>query len=140
MLNYDNLDKTLQSASASDLARIVWQGAQHNPVLMKIAILHATFISTDTESALVDVVRETATIEDHVPYAEADAYCQILDEIIVLIKRTHDQGNSNRAIQLAETAVLAAANSSENIMDGDYWEMSLEELRTLLETLKSTTA
>lgn len=136
MLDFDNLDKTLVLGSKEDLARIVWQAAQHNPVMMKVANLHATFLSTKEESELTAAVRQAATIEDHVPYTEADAYCQIIDEVAVLVKRTADSGNLALAIQLAEMAISAGETSSENLIDGDYWQMSLEELLELSKFLK----
>jgi len=136
MLDSNNLDKMLMLASKEDLARIVWQTAQHHPVAMTVAILHATFLSTRDDAVLIEAVCEAATVEDHVPYTEADAYCQIIDEIAVLVKRTADSGNLALAIRLAETALHAGEISAEQIMDGDYWQMSLEGLLELSQSLK----
>jgi len=136
MPDFNNLDKTLMLASKEDLARIVWQTAQHHPVSMTVAILHATFLSSRDDAVLIEAVRKAATIEEHVPYTEADPYCQIIDEIAVLVKRAADSGNLALSIQLAETALQAGEISAEQIMDGDYWQMSLEELLELSQSLK----
>lgn len=132
----DNLDKALVLALNEDLTRIVWQAAQHNPVLMKVAVIHATFLTTVEDSALISAVGQAATVDEHVPYTEADSYCQIIDEIVALVNRVADTGKLALAIQLGETAISAGEISSENIMDDDYWQMSLDDIAEMSGALK----
>lgn len=82
MIDLDTIDKILIKSPSKNLARIVGQSAFYNPVLRSIALMHATFLITTDETSLIDIVRDATTIEDHIPYTEANAYCQILDEVV----------------------------------------------------------
>ncbi|MCX6124251.1 MAG: hypothetical protein NTV34_05810 [Proteobacteria bacterium] len=125
----DPLNKILESSTVEDLARIVWQAGQYNTVVGKIGQLHAAFLSFRDEDKLIEAVLDAATIDKHVPYREAPAYCQIVDEIVVLLKRVADVGNPQLAHRLALAALERAERSSEDIQDGHYWEMSIDDLR-----------
>ena len=131
MIDMDSLDKILIKASSNDLARIVWQSAQYNPVMRSVALLHATFLTTTDETSLIEIVRDMTTIENHIPYTEADPYCQILDEVANLIRKTADSGKLQLAQKLVNIAIHHGEISAEQIMDGDYWELSLGDLREL---------
>jgi hypothetical protein len=131
VIDLDTLDKTLIKASPKDLARIIWQSAQYNPVLRSIALLHATFLTTTDENSLVEIVRDVATIGNHIPYTEADSCCQVLDEVAHLIRQKAESGQIQLAQKLVNIAIQHGEISAEQIMDGDYWEMSLGDLREL---------
>ncbi len=131
----DPQNKILEGSTVEDLARIVWQAGQYNTVVGKVGHLHAAFLSFQDEDKLTEAVREAATIDKYVPYREASAYCQIVDEIVVLLKRVADVGNPQLAHRLALVALEMAERSSEDIQDGHSWEMSIDDLREFAEAL-----
>jgi hypothetical protein len=135
LVDFDKLQEILNKASSQDLARIVWQSAQYNPVMRSVAMLHATFLSTKDEEALIAAVREASTIEDYVHYNDASSYSQILDEVNHLIRKTAESGQLALAQKLVNVAIECGDTSSEQIHDGDYWQMSVDDLRELAEEL-----
>ena len=129
MTDLTTIDKVLARGLPGDLARIIGQAAQYNNVMRKIALLHAAFIEAVDDAALINAVSEASTIDDHIPYTEADAYSQVIDEVTALIERLANSGRKDLAQQLAAVAIPAGETSAEQIMDGDYWQMSVDDLR-----------
>ncbi len=99
----------------------------------RVGQLHAAFLSFQDEENLTKAVQNAATVDVHVPYTEAPGYCQIIDEISVLLKRLANSGNPQLARRLALAALETAECSSEQIQDGAYWEMSVDDLREFAE-------
>lgn len=135
MIDPNKLNKILEGATVEDLARIVWQAGQYSSVIGKVGQLHAAFLSFQDEETLSKAVIDAATIDEHVPYDEAPGYCQIVDEIIIVLKRIAGGGNPQLAYRLAKTALEKAERSSEVIQDGHFWEMSVDDLREFVEGL-----
>ena len=135
MIDLDTIDKILARAPIADLSRIIGQSAQYSAVMRKVAILHATFLETTDDAVLVEAVRDAATIDEHVPYTEANAYCQIMDEVNILVQRTADSGSTQLAKKLASVALVAGEASAEAIQDGNFWQMSVEDLQKIADRL-----
>ena len=104
--------------------------------IRKVALLHAAFLETSDETTLIEAVRNAATIGDHIPYTEADAYCQVVDELTILIQRLAESGRTELAKKLAAIAIEAGDTSAEQIQDGDYWQMSVDDLRKMADQIK----
>ena len=135
MVDLDSIHTMLARAAAPDLARIIGHSAHYSVVIRKVALLHVAFLESADHASLIEAVRDAATVDDHVPYTEADAYCQVLYELALLVQRLADSGSVELARQILTVAISAGESSAELIMDGVYWQMSVNDLRKLAERL-----
>lgn len=136
MIDPNKLNNILEGATIEDLARIVWQAGQYSTVIGRVGQIHAAFLVFHDEDNLTKAVVEAVTVDEHVPYTQAPGYCQIVDEIIVVLKRLADSGKPQLAHRLAMAAFEKAECSSEAIQDGHFWEMSVDNLRKFADGLR----
>lgn len=139
MIDLDTIEKILERAPIHDLSRIIGQASYYNTVIRRVALLHAAFLETSNDAILMKAVRDAATIYEYIPYTEANAYCQVIDELRILIQRLAESGRAELAQRLAAVAIEAGDASGEKIMDGDYWQMSVDDLRKMAASLSSYT-
>ncbi len=138
-VEFDVLNTKIDKIPQPDLSRIVYQAVQYNDVLLRVIQLHTGFQSAapDGTEIMKRAIDYALYLDDHVSYKHANSYCQILDEIQVLIKRVADSGQRELAVALIEHTIAKAEDCLECLEDGDFFEMSLGELRLLQTHLAS---
>ncbi len=127
-VNFEELQSLLTRVSTEDLARIVFYLSAYNPVVRRVALLHASFLKLKDKNLLTEVVVNAATVEDFIPYDECGSYGIILYEILELLKKLVEQGQPDLAHHLALEVIKVAEKSTENLDDGFSWVSSIGSL------------
>ena len=132
-IDFNVIHLEIDKMTQPDLSRMVYQATQYSTVLRRVVQLHAGFqkAAPDDIAGMKKAIDYALYLDDHVSYKHANSYCQLLDELQILIKRVADSGHVQVAIELLDHAFDQAECSSEWLQDGDYFEMSLDELRIL---------
>lgn len=128
----------IEEIPSAELADLLVCAGTYNQVIWRMLNLLTGFqkYGLDQSEQLTSVLTYALTIDDHVSYDRASEYVQIIDTAEDCLKKYHEQAGTEATLKLLIHTISIAEESGESIQDGDYWEMTLQDLRDWQEELE----
>jgi hypothetical protein len=70
-------------------------------------------------------------IGDAIKSDEADGYCVFIEGFRMWVEKNSLGLSPEQLVEIADAGITTAESSAKNIMDGDYWQMGIDDLRAL---------
>lgn len=107
----------------NDFIRIIYTRAEADPILNTILDIHLAFVSPDQSERELEKVIGCAIdqFSSEVMMPDSEGHEQILDEILVHLKRLNEAKKSDLAVRLAEFTITKGHQVVDNFEEGWLW-------------------
>jgi hypothetical protein len=124
-----------KDANEGLVRELFWQAGQYFTPLGSLVHLWFALEKASSHAERVEFARSFLNVGKTVEWKDADGFSVLIDGFRQWVERNPLGLPKNELAEIVDAAIEAAECSSENICDGDSWEMGVEELHELHENL-----
>lgn len=130
-MNNELINFIREEADQSLIREAFWQASEYFAPLGALAQLWCALDKAKTQGERVEVAGNIMFIRETILSDDADGYSVLLEGFRQWVVKSSLRLTPGEMVEIMDAAIEAAENSAEHILDGDYWEMGIDELRAL---------